>query len=134
MMTAMPGRVRASILASVALALLLSGCGPSAEQSKLDRTYDLVKGRLEAISHAPMSVMTYQSTLEQGGTPLDYVVASMPEHGDFANIEWQGPAAPWTVVIKNGAGDNEFVLEAYGESVASPSRSETIVVHPLSAR
>ena len=126
--------MRASALLMLLLALLLSGCGPSEQQRKLDDTFRFVRNRLESIGHAPMAAMSYQSTIEEGGTPLDYVIASMPDNGDYDAIVWQGPAAPWTVVIRRGTGANSFVLDAYGESASKPSQSESFTVTPMSPR
>lgn len=125
----MPLPARVALLAL--LWLLLCGCGgPSPEQQRLDTTYDFTTRQLRAVSRDLMASAAYQSALESGATPLHYVIAAAPEKADFASIVWEGPVAPWTVVIKEGPGATELVVEAYGEAIDKPSRSETIDLAP----
>jgi hypothetical protein len=114
----------------VVLVLLLCGCGASEEQQRLDRTFAFATHQLRAVSRDLLASIAYQDTLEQGATPLNYIVAAAPENADFSALVWQGPIAPWTVVIKEGPGESELVVEAYGETTGQPARSETIDLTP----
>jgi hypothetical protein len=115
---------------AVATLLLLVACAPSQQQQRLDETYDFTASQLKRVSHDLMASAAYQSAVEQGATPVDYVVAAMPEHGNYDPIVWKGPIAPWTVVIKEGPGQTELVVEAYGEATDKPTRSDTIDLRP----
>ena len=118
-----------------ALCLLAAcGAGPSAEQRRLDRTYEFAKSNLLAIGTNDMAAMSYQSAVEMGATPVHYLTASMPDDADMARLLWNEPAQPWSVLIKDGPGDNDFVLEAYAEGTAAPARQETLTVTPRNPR
>jgi len=106
--------------------LLLCGCAPSEEQQRLDDTFALATHRLREVSHDLMASASYQSAIETGANPVDYIVISMPENTQFSQLVWQGPIAPWTVVVKDGPGQTELVVEAYGEAIDKPTRTETI--------
>lgn len=120
----------------VLLCLLLVACaaGPSPEQQRLDRTYGFVKRTLLQIGTNELAALSFQSAIETGATPVDYLVASMPDNADMVFIDWEGSGRPWSVIIRDGPGDNDFVLEAFAESAAQPVRSETITVRPLTPR
>lgn len=113
------------------LVLSLSGCGPSKEQLKLDETFNFTLRQLNEVGRNPIASAAFESTMEQGGSPLDYVVAGVPEHADYGPIVWKGPVAPWTVVIKEGGNPAELVVEAYGEKTDQPTRTETAKLTPV---
>lgn len=122
-------------VALLVVLLALCGCGgPSPEQQRLDTTYDFTTRQLRAVSRDLMASAAYQSTLESGATPLHYVIAGAPEKADFASIVWEGPVAPWTVVIKEGPGPTQLVVEAYGEAIDQPARSETVDLAPKASQ
>ena len=83
------------------LVLLLSACGPSKEQQTLDETFDFTLRQLNEVGRNPIASAAFESAIEQGASPLDYVVANMPDHADYGPIVWQGPVAPWTKMVRS---------------------------------
>lgn len=108
------------------LALALAACAPSPEQSRLDTTYGFTVRMLSDVARNPIAAASYGSTIEGGGTPVTYVIVGAPDHADFTDIVWQGPAAPWTVVIKDGPGASDLVVEAYAGDATKPAQTETV--------
>ena len=117
------GRALAFVLVA---ALAACGAGPSPEEQTLHETYRFTVHALRGVGRDPMAAASYQSAIETGASPVDYVFISAPENGKFSNMVWRGPAAPWTVVIKDGAGQSELVVEAFGADVGKPVESETV--------
>ena len=116
------------LLLCVALLTACSGANP--EQEKLDRTFDFTVRMLRDVGRNPIAASAFGSAMEGGGTPVNYVVASAPENADFTDIVYPGPAAAWTVVIKDGPSADALVVEAYAEATATPARSETVSLRP----
>jgi hypothetical protein len=106
--------------------LALAACGPSDEEARLDRTYRFTVHALRDVGRNPVAAAAYQSALEGGGTPVSYLVAGAPAQADFSDLVYDGPATPWTVVISDGDGETELVVEAYGATTDAPLQSETV--------
>jgi hypothetical protein len=107
-------------------ALVLAGCAASEKDDRLDDTYRFAVHALRDVGRNPIAAGAYQSAIESGATPVDYVIIGMPENANFVPLVWQGPATPWCVVIKDGPGSDDFVVEAYGDEVGTPVQSETV--------
>lgn len=106
--------------------LALVGCAASEQDERLDNTFQFTVHALREIGRDPMAAASYQSAIGAGANPVDYVVIGMPEHAKFVPILWQGPATPWSVVIKRGPGDNDLVVEGYAAETGKPAKSETV--------
>ena len=116
------------------LFLALAACGGATvtpEQQRLDRTFQFAKQTMTAVGRDELAAMSYQSLLEMGGTPTDYLAASAPDDADFSELIWDGPAKPWSVVLREGPGPDDFIIDAYAADVAKPARSETVTARPL---
>ena len=118
----MPRLIRGLLL----LALALAACGSNEQEDRLYDTYGFAVHALRDIGRNPMAQASYQSAIESGATPVDYVIIGMPENAKLVPLVWQGPPKPWTVVIKEGPGNDDFVVEAYGDELATPIKSETV--------
>jgi hypothetical protein len=128
-------RTFATVLLTVPLlaTALLAGCAApkSEEELRLDRTFHFVRRQIIDIGRDPIAAASYQNLLQMGASPLDYVAAALPDDADFANMVWAGPPAAWTVVLREGPGPDDFVIDAYGADASKPVRSETITVRAL---
>jgi hypothetical protein len=112
------------------IVLALAGCAPSEEEARLDRTFDFTVHALRDVGRNPLAAAAFGSAMEGGGDPVGYVVAGAPERADFSDLVYDRPAAPWTVVIRDGTGESELVVEAYAADAGKPLRSETVDLAP----
>ena len=125
-------RRRTFVVSPLALAVLWGCAAPKSEEElRLDRTFDFVRRTIVAIGRDQLAASSYQGLLQMGASPIDYVAASIPDDADFANMVWAGPPAAWTVVLREGPGPDDFVIDAYGADATKPIRSETITVKAL---
>lgn len=118
-------------LIAVCLLAACGAAGPSAEQRRLDRTYDFAKTNLLAVGSNELASVAYLDSLDLGATPVSYLVASAPDDGDFVRLLWNEPPQPWSVRLAAGPGPNQIVLAAFAESTGTPVREETLTVKPL---
>ena len=118
----MPMFFRALLLAVLALA----GCAVNEQEERLDTTFRFTVHALRDLGRDPMAQASYQSAIESGATPVDYIIIGAPENAKFVELVWLGPAKPWSVVVKEGPGSDDFVVEAYGAEVGAPVKSETV--------
>ena len=104
-------------------ALVLVSC-KSAERSRLERGVLFARSNLESAGRNPAARLSLQSTMEMGGTLLQYLAANAPPNADLPRFEEGRPSAPWTVVLRQLDG-GVVVLEGYGEDLASPVLVDT---------
>ena len=97
-----------------------------APEAKLDSTHGFTVRMLRDVGRNPMAAASYASAIEGGGTPVNYVILGARERADYTDIVWLGPVAPWTVVIREGTGETELVVDAYGPDTNQPVKSETV--------
>jgi len=107
-----------ALLLLVALALASCG-GSSEEQRQLDWTFQFASTQLAKVNESLVLENAYIGVVAGGGTALDYLLPEIPPGTKARPLVWQGPAAPWTVVLKD-AGGGAIRIEAYGESREAP--------------
>ncbi|MBI4538537.1 MAG: hypothetical protein HY704_03375 [Gemmatimonadetes bacterium] len=111
----------------VAVCFPLSGCY-SAQEEALDRGVAYAKNALERVGSDPLAAASLESTLEMGGGIMSYLYAGMPDDPSFPRFTTGRPSQPWTVVVREGEGEREFVIEGYGEDLDSPRKVERVTL------
>lgn len=117
-------------VAALAAVLVLASCGESPKQ-KLKRGVLFVKVQLEAVNKNPLASASYSSILEQGGQAIHYITACMGPQTDIPPVSMGGEPKPWSIVLREGPGGNEYTIDGYGEDLAKPLVSETVAVTPM---
>jgi hypothetical protein len=123
---------RACMFACLALVLVLvAGCGES-PQKRLKRGVDFAKANLKSVEKNPMASVAFSSHMEMGGDAVTYLAANMGPDVDLPHYAKAAPPQePWTVVITEGPGPNDFTLAAYGTDLNTPLSTESITVIPM---
>lgn len=114
----------AAILASTLIALL--ACGNSRER-ELAYGVTVVKEIIEGAGRSPVVAKSLGAP-EEGNLILWYVLQTLPPDGGALRnfkLDRIKPSRPWAVVIRQGGGPRDFVVEGYGESLAKPLYTET---------
>jgi hypothetical protein len=125
------GSLRVLVLAVAAL--LLTGCRDPREV-RLKSGVRRARLQLGKVGRESMATIAYYSTLEQGGTPVTYLIAAQSADADNFCCEMNRPGHPWSVVVRAEGDVGEFVIEGFGESLASPKFTEHARVAPLPPR
>lgn len=110
---------------SLALALLFAaaGCGAAGgdpKEREVRAAVTRVQALLNRTQRDAMSALSFGAAMEQGGTPVTYIVANLPDNAAFTCYEYGAPTKPYCVVIKSGPGEREFTIEGYGKSLDKP--------------
>lgn len=95
------------------------GCGDRSEDVRNGVIY--AENALNSVGANPFSRASYESIIGNGGTPVDYIKATLPkEKPVFDSWEFGKPTHPWTIVIRPGSSPNEYAIEGYGANVKEP--------------
>lgn len=118
--------------AGLLIVVLFSGCsGPS--DRGLAQGVAEVKAILEGAGKNYGQSVALQSTLETGGTIINYIALNLPP-GDSPlrnlKLEPGRPTQPWSIVIKE-EGPRDYVIEGYGESLSAPVHTERVRIEPV---
>ena len=117
------------LLAALAAALAACGKGsPLAPENPKDRAVkDAVSWAAKTINrtkHDTASLLSYAATVEQGGDPVTYLAANMPDGAAFTCYAYRVPPKPDCVVIKDGPGEGQYTIEGWGAALDKPVASE----------
>ena len=114
--------------------VMLAGCGGTPDRG-LARGVADVKAILEGAGKNYGQSVALQSTLETGGTIINYIALNLPP-GDspLRNLKLEAgrPTQPLSIVIKND-GPRDYVIEGYGESLSAPLHTERVRIEPVPA-
>lgn len=117
------------------LALALAACGSSRDRDLADGVA-AVKAILERAGKNYADSVALQSALETGGTVVSYVSVNLAP-GDSPlrrlKLAMNRPTTPWTIVIKEGDGARDYVIEGYGEDLQRPLHVERVLIAPVPA-
>jgi hypothetical protein len=101
------------------LSFLAFGCKDRSEDVRSGVMY--AENALASVGSNPFSKASYESIVGRGGTPVDYIKATLPkEKPVFDSWEFGKPTHPWTIVIRPGSSPNEYAIEGYGADVKKP--------------
>jgi len=114
-----------SITLALIAAICASGCG-DARVTKVEKGVVFAKRLLEKTkTHFPTTV-SYNSIVETGGSPVSFLAANAMEPKALPRFIWEGPAAPFSVVLRNGAVAGEIVIEGYKDTTDKAAFTETV--------
>ncbi len=100
-------------------------CG-GGDTGKVDAGVRHVKRTLERVKEDYVSAVTFASALEMGADVTTYVTASTMDPGSLPHLIWQGPAEPYSIVIRPGEETGEYLIEGYGKDTRKPRTVETV--------
>ena len=126
--------VRAAV--AIVVAVLIAGCGGSSDRG-LAQGVAQVKAILVEAGTNPRQAFTLQTTLETGGSIINFIALSLPPGGSTlkdVKLEAGRPTRPWSIVVKQGAGPRDYVIEGYGEKLDRPLHVEQVQIPPVSQR
>ena len=110
-----------------ALSFFVLGCKNRAEEVRSGVMY--AENALNSVGANPFSRASYESIIGNGGTPVDYIKATLPkEKPIFDSWEFGKPTHPWTIVIRPGSSPNEYAIEGYGADVKKPLQVKYVTV------
>jgi hypothetical protein len=112
------------LLVLFGLAFLL-GCSDSRARN-VENSVDNAKRLLEKAKTNPIAKASFASAVGQGGDVTAYLAANMAGPEGYAPYVWNGPAAPYSVVIRLGSAPGEYVIEGYGANADKPSTTATV--------
>lgn len=114
--------------AIVVVMLAVLGCSrPNPQREKLDRGMAFARRQLGAASRNPMANMALGNTAEMGGGFTTYLAANMPDNANLPRYQDNEPAEPWSIALR-AYGDNQVIIEGYGDSLNAPIVAETVSV------
>lgn len=116
----------------VLIFITLSGCGNS-QKSKLNLGMDYAEAQLQEIGNNYIAAVSYQSTVETGGSVINYLLTSIMNPEDHPRYELNRATKPWTVVIRYGSAAGEFIIEGYGEDLNNPIANKKVRITILEA-
>ncbi len=115
----------------IPLVLLLAACGgknPFSEDPKERAVKDGVKWAARTLNrtqHDMASLLSYAATVEQGGSPVTYLAANMPDGAAFTCYEYRSAPKTYCVVIQDGPAEGGFTVQGYGAALDKPIAEET---------
>jgi hypothetical protein len=111
----------------LALSFFVLGCKNRAEEVRSGVMY--AENALASVGSNPFSRATYESIIGKGGTPVDYIKATLPkENPVFDSWEFGKPTHAWTIVIRPGSSPNEYAIEGYGADLKKPLQVKYVTV------
>ena len=110
---------RLGIAAMLFTIVLAHGCAES-NRSRLQRGVDLATSSLEDVGRNPLAAASFASLMDQGGTVMSYIAANMPDDTNLPNFTSEMPTQTWTVLVKPGPGQNDYIIEGYGTDLTKP--------------
>jgi hypothetical protein len=116
---------RVTLSFALIISLAASGCG-DARVAKVEKGVAFAKRLLEKTkTHFPTAV-SYNSIVETGGSPVSFLAANAMEPKALPQFIWEGPAAPFSVVLRNGSVAGEIIIEGYKDTADKPALTETV--------
>lgn len=112
------------VMAVSSLGFLL-GCG-DARVRPVENSVNYAKQMLEKTKTDPMANLAFASSTELGGSVISYLSANISDPDGFASYVWMGPPAPYTVVIRPGVAQGEYIIEGYAGETNKPSATVTV--------
>jgi hypothetical protein len=111
------------------LAVVSINCGPD-RKAKLRDGVSYARSALEQAGANPLSQASYRGYIDSGGTPVDYIKATMPkENPVFDSYEYNKPTHTWTIVIRPSADEpGEYSIEGYADNLKQPEVVEHATV------
>jgi hypothetical protein len=95
------------------------GCKNRTEEVRSGVMY--AENALASVGANPFSRASYESIIGRGGTPVDYIKATLPKDDPvFDSWEFGKPTHAWTIVIRPGTSLNEYAIEGYGADLKKP--------------
>ena len=116
------------------VAILVAGCGSS--DRGLAQGVAQVKATLAEAGTNPRQAFALQTTLETGGSIINFIALNLPAGGlpKDLKLEPGRPTRPWSIVVKQGAGPRDYVVEGYGENLGAPLHVEQVHIAPIPQR
>jgi hypothetical protein len=113
-----------ALLLAAAMLAAASGCAGRASD-KVERGVEHIRRSLERVKIDRMAGLAFCSTVESGGSVIDFFAANeLP--GSLPHLIWQGPPEPESIVIRPGEAQGEYVIEGYGERTDKPAVTEVV--------
>lgn len=122
------GIVAAMVCVVVFAGFPAAWAGNREDKARLEHGVTFAKARLAKLGRDKMATLVFQSTVDQGGSILTYIVAGIGAPETFPRFELEHPTEPWTVVIKSGKDASEFIVEGYGTDLTKPQSSATVQI------
>lgn len=118
--------MRLMTIAAGLVLIALTACSDRSRQADLEAGVRFAKTTLELAKTDPQAQDALRAALENDGTPVSYLAASLPANAKFSSYEWQRPSRAWTVVVKDGPGNNELTIEGYGKDLGTPLYADQV--------
>ncbi len=112
-------------------ALLLVACEGKNTSSEDPKEREVKAGvswaarTLNRTQHDTASLLSYAATVEQGGDPVTYLAANMPDDAAFTCYAYRAATKPYCVVIQDGPAEGGYTVLGYGAALDKPIASET---------
>ena len=114
----------------IPITLAVATCGGTdPDRARLDRGVAWAVAELERVNTNALAAGAFREIRDQGGTLVTFVVAGVAEGADLPRFANDTPSAPWSVVLREIAGDR-VVVDGFGASLDRPLVSDTVAIRP----
>ena len=117
----------------LASCLILSGCNTGkAESLTLKRGLDFAERQFRSVRTNALARLSFQSTLEQGGSLTTFLAASSPpeEQGEERLPKYceDQPCGPYSIALSYDLESGEVVMAAYAEDLSDPIEDRRVKI------
>lgn len=109
------------LISTILVALLLTACGSARKEKLLDRTF--LSARAQAVGYL-YAIKSMSQSDDFEGSPKPKIEPTQPP--GYLPILADEPPQAWSVVMHYGPGKNQITVEAFGDNIAQPRKSETV--------